>query len=252
MLIVKFVLFFCFLMISANANAQTFGFGCLGLVGGYGGFSYQQYNSQGLNDYIQSFNTNHSDSLSSPIGKFGKAQGYRFGINFFRANVKGFILTTKGFYQNLTEKNQTSINSAAGDATVINQLQLINWGLGIDLGTTITGALSWKVIDAALLYTTASFTNTTNSPGPSSVINKYNSENPSFGYSIGTGFILDVIDQYVSFEGTAGYTFFSVSKMKSADGTELTASENSNVSMKNFISNGGFNAVVQLNVGFPL
>ena len=252
MLVVKFVLLFCFLMISANANAQTFGFGCLGLVGGYGGFSYQQYNPQGLNDYIQSFNTNHSDSLSSPMGKFGKAKGYRFGINFFRANVKGFILTTKGFYQNLTEKNQSSINSIAGDATVINQLQLINWGLGIDLGTTITGALSWKVIDAALLYTTASFTNTTNSPGPSSVINKYNSENPSFGYSVGTGFILDIIDQYVSLEGTAGYTFFSVSKMKSADGTELTVSHNSNVSMKNFVSNGGFNAVVQLNVGFPL
>ncbi len=252
MLVVKFVLLFCFLMISANANAQTFGFGCLGLVGGYGGFSYQQYNPQGLNDYIQSFNTNHSDSLSSPMGKFGKAQGYRFGINFFRANVKGFILTTKGFYQNLTEKNQTSINSAAGNATVINQLQLTNWGLGIDLGTTITDALSWKVIDAALLYTTASFTNTTNSPGPSSVINKYNSENPSFGYSVGTGFILDIIDQYVSLEGTAGYTFFSVSKMKSADGTELTVSQNSNVSMKNFVSNGGFNAVVQLNVGFPL
>ncbi|MHB8579955.1 MAG: hypothetical protein ACYDA4_08840 [Ignavibacteriaceae bacterium] len=252
MLVVKFVLFFCFLMIAANANAQTFGFGCLGFVGGFGGYSYQQYNPQGLNDYIQSFNANHSDSLSSPLGKFGKAQGYRIGINFFRAEITGFILTTKGFYQNLIEKNQTSINYPGGSASIINQLELTNWGLGIDLGTSITGALSWKVIDAALLYTTASYTNTTNSPGPSSVINKYNSENPSIGYSVGTGFILDIIDQYISLEGTAGFTSFSVGKMISADGTELKVNENSNVSMKNFISNGGFNAEVQLNVGFPL
>ncbi|MHB1688523.1 MAG: hypothetical protein ACYCVH_14315 [Ignavibacteriaceae bacterium] len=252
MLLVKCVLIFCLLMISVSASAQSFGFGCLGFVGGYGGYSYQQYNPQGLNNYIQSFNTNHSNSLSSPMSKFGKAQGYRFGINFFRADIKGFILTTKGFYQSLSEKNQTSMNSSSETTTVIYQLQLTNWGVGIDLGTIITGALSWKIIDAALLYNSASFTNTINSPGPSTIINKYNSESSSFGYTIGTGFILDIIDQYVSLEGVAGYTVFKIDKMKQSDGTELTVSENSNEVMKNFISGGGFNAVIQLNVGFPL
>ena len=252
MLFLKFALLVCFIAFSTNSNAQTLGFGCLGFVGGYAGFTYQQYNPKGLNEYINSFNINNADSLSSPMNNFGQAQGYRFGINFFRANVKGFILTTKGFYQSVTENHQTQINSYAGASTVINQIQLTNWGLGIDLGTIITGALSWKVIDAALIYTSASYTNTTNSPGPSSVIYKYNSENPSIGYSVGTGFILDVIENYISLEGTAGYSAFSIGKMKSVDGTELAVSENSNVSMKNFISNGGFNAAIQLNFGFPL
>ena len=81
---------------------QTFGFGCLGFVGGYGGYSYQNYKPGTLNDYIDHFNLLYNDSLSAPLGKFGKADGYRFGLNFFRAKFKGFIITAKGFYQNLT------------------------------------------------------------------------------------------------------------------------------------------------------
>jgi len=240
------------MMFSAAASAQSFGFGCLGFVGGYGGFSYQQYNPKGLNDYIQSFNSIHNDSLSSRLGKFGKAQGYRLGINFFRANIKGFILTTKGFYQKLSEENQTSINSFEGQTNVIYEVDMTNWGLGIDLGTTITKGLSWKVIDAALLYNTATLTNTENAPGPTTTIKKYNAENPTFGYTIGTGFILALVEQYISLEGVAGYTVLTINKMKMSDGTELATSENSNQAMSNFITGGGFNAVLQLNIGFPL
>ncbi len=233
-------------------NAQTFGFGCLGLVGGYGGYSYQVYNPKGLNDYVNSFNALYKDSLSSALGNFGKARGYRVGINLFRADIKGFILTTKGFYQYLIEKNSTDIISSNGKSTVIYEVDLKNWGVGIDLGTSISGALSWKVIDAAVLFNYATFTNTLNSPGPTTIVVKYNNEKSTLGYTIGTGFILAVIDQYISIEGTAGYTVFSIDKMKADDGTELTSSVSSTEPMRNFISSGGFNAVVQLNIGFPL
>ncbi len=238
--------------IPVTISAQTFGFGCLGLVGGYGGYSYQVYNPAGLNDYVTSFNNDNKDSLSSALGKFGKARGYRVGINFFRANIKGFILTTKGFYQFLSEKKTTDILSSNGESNAIYEVDLKNWGVGIDLGTAISGALSWKVVDAALLFNSATFTNTLNSPGPTTVVNKYNNEKSTLGYTIGTGFILAIVDQYISLEGTAGYTVFSIDKMKSDNGTELTVSENSTEPMKNFISNGGFSAVIQLNVGFPL
>ncbi len=248
----KFAVIIYLVLTPAIINAQSFGFGCLGFVGGYGGYSYQQYNPNGLNDYIQSFNSIRTDSLNSPMAKFGKAQGYRFGINFFRANFKGFILTTKGFYQKLSEENKSSINSFDGTTSEIYELELTNWGLGIDLGTTITKGLSWKVIDAALLYNTATFTDTRNAPGPSTVIKKFDSENPTFGYTVGTGFILALVEQYISLEGVAGYTVLTINKMKAADGTELTSSENSHSVMNNFISGGGFNAVVQLNIGFPL
>ncbi len=247
-----FFLFIFSLIISDKAYSQSFGFGCLGFVGGYGGYSYQAYDPKELNSYVDAFNNNNKDSLSSLMGKFGQARGYRIGINFFRANLKGFILTTKGFYQYLTEKNSTTINSTLGNSTAIYELDLKNWGVGIDLGTSITGALSWKVIDAAILFNSITFTDTRNSPGPSSFVKKYNNEKSVLGYTFGTGFILAIIDQYISIEGTAGYTIFSIDMMKGDSGNEMPASEDSLQPMRNFIASGGFNAVIQLNIGFPL
>ncbi len=235
-----------------NIKAQAFGFGCLGFVGGYGGYSYQDYDPQGLNSYVVSYNELHNDSLSSPLGKFGKATGYRVGINFFRANIEGFILTTKGFYQSLREKQESSIYTSAGETSTVYDLEIKNWGVGIDLGTTITSALSWKVIDAALLYNFATLTRTANMPGAKSQVKEFNNTKPTFGYSIGTGFILAVIDDYVSLEGVAGYSVFKIDQMQLSDGTLLKTSESSQVPMHNFINSGGFNAVIQLNIGFPL
>ena len=39
-----------------NAQSQSFGFGCLGFVSGYGGYSYQVYKPEGLNGYIAVLN----------------------------------------------------------------------------------------------------------------------------------------------------------------------------------------------------
>ena len=96
-----------FFLIAASAvNAQSFGFGCLGFVGGYGGYSYQEYKPNGLNNYVDVFNQVRSDSLISPMEKFGKASGYRVGLNFFRAKMDNFVLTTKGYYQLISENHE--------------------------------------------------------------------------------------------------------------------------------------------------
>jgi len=240
----------CFFGVQINSTAQTFGFGCLGFVGGYGGFSYQIYQPTGLNDYIRLFNEG-DDSLSSPMNNFGKAKGYRVGLNFFRANLEGLILTAKGFYQFLSEKHEANIKLASGNSNATYELELKNWGVGIDLGTSITSAVSWKVIDAALLFNTASFTNTQNFPGAITEVKKYNSES-KIGYTIGTGFILAIIDEYLTLEGLAAYTVFRIDNVKMDDGTFLTVNKNSTDPMNNFIEAGGFNAVIQLNIGFPL
>ncbi len=241
-----------YLTLNGITKAQSFGFGCLGFVGGYGGYSYQAYDANGLNSYVNDFNKNNKDSMTALMGKFGQAKGYRVGINFFRANIKGFILTTKGFYQYLIEKNSATINSDAGNTTAIYELDIKNWGIGIDLGTTISSAISWKVIDASLLFNTVTFTDTRNMPGPATSVNSYENEKPSLSYTFGTGFILTIIDQYISIEGTAGYTVLSIDRMKSGGGNEMPLTENSSQPMRNFITSGGFNAVIQLNVGFPL
>lgn len=248
----KFIVFIgiIFFMFNVSVKAQAFGFGCLGFVGGYAGYSYQRYTPTGLNNYINVFNELRNDSISSPMGQFGKARGYRVGLNFFRANLEGFILTTKGFYQHLTEKNEARVNSSEGEITTSLKMDIKSWGVGLDLGTSITGALSWKVIDAALLFNSATLTSTENAPG-STEVKKYQTDASVIGYSVGTGFILEIVDEYISLEGLAGYTVFKIDNVFYND-IALPVDETTEVTMQNFIESGGFNAVIQFNIGFPL
>ncbi len=239
------------ILFSTTISAQTFGFGCLGFVGGFGGYSYQRYHADGLNSYIAEFNNSNEDSLKAPMSNFGTAAGYRVGINFFRAHFTRFILTSKGFYQSLVESKDAQLISNYGASNSSYKVRLNTWGVGFDVGTSLSGAVSWKVIDAALLFNKATFTNTKNMPGSFTDIKEYKS-NSKLGYSIGTGFILQLIDEYISIEGLAAYTVFSIDDLQLNDGTKLTVSENSSKPMNNFIDTGGFNAVIQLNVGFPL
>ena len=242
-----------FLSITASVvNAQSFGFGCLGFVGGYGGYSYQQYKPDGLNNYIDIFNRINGDSLVSPMEKFGKARGYRVGLNFFRAKMDNFILTTKGYYQLVSEDHEALEKIGISTRSTTLKLEMMNWGVGIDLGISITKAISWKVVDGALNFNNITFTRTENKTGAQTVVKKYKTKSTKLGYSIGTGFILDVIDEYLSIEGVAAYTQLSIDNLQMDDGTLLTENETSTVPMTNFIKAGGFNAVVQLNVGFPL
>src|ERR1035437_4401643 len=235
-----------------NLKAQSFGFGCLGLVGGYAGYSYQIYRPTGLNTYIQTFNLIRKDSLHGSMQNFGKSSGYRVGINFFRADLKGFILTAKGFYQSLGEEKNASVVSAVGTYNTNFNFNLRSWGIGFDLGTSITHSLSWKVIDASLLFNSAQFTNTTNYPGALTNVSTYKTDKQVLGYTVGTGFILAIIGHYVSLEGFAGYTYLKIDMVKQDNGTYLTVDESSSAEMKNFLDAGGLNAVIQLNVGFPL
>ncbi len=199
---------FAIVLFSISINAQTFGFGCLGFVGGFGGYSYQKYKPDGLNNYVAEYNKTNQDSLDAPMSNFGSAAGYRVGINFFRAHITGFILTSKGFYQSLVESKDAQIISSFGSSNSNYKVRLNTWGVGFDVGTSISGAVSWKVIDAALLFNKATFTNTKNLPGSLTDIKEYKSDS-KLGYSIGTGFILQLIDEYISIEGLAAYTVFS-------------------------------------------
>jgi hypothetical protein len=255
MLIRTLSAFFVLLILSScanNSSAQTFGFGCLGFVGGYGGYSYQKYQPGTLNDYIDNYNTVYNDSLPLPLGKFGKADGYRLGLNFFRAKFKGFIITAKGFYQNLSEEHDVKAYLSEGESNSTLELEIRNWALGIDLGTEITDILSWKVVDAAVMFNNAKFTTTMNLPNAVTIVDQYKSESTSVGYTIGTGFILEVIGEYVSLEGVAAFTQITIDKMKTDDGRYFAALLENSAPGKKFIEKGGFNAVIQLNVGLPL
>ena len=94
-----------------------------------------------------------------------------------------------------------SLVSPAGSSNTNFDFSLRSWGIGFDLGTSITNSLSWKVMDASLLFNSAEFTNTINSPGAITIVNNYKTDKQILGYTVGTGFIFAVIGNYVSLEG---------------------------------------------------
>ncbi len=246
--LISFLFALTILFSSSQSYPQTFGFGCLGFVGGYGGYTYQQYDAKGLNTFIQSFNESRPTG-NNPVEDFKFASGYRVGINFFRASFNnGMIVTAKGYYQSLGKKNKAKDETANGINDYAFDLDLKNWGIGLDLGIDLLKGLSWKVIDGAVHFNNVKFTSTENYPGETR-ISIYKSDNNVFSYSVGTGLIFSIIQDYISIEGLAGYTSLKIEEMKDNMGTPLILTNNET---QNFIDSGGFTAVIQLNVGFPL
>lgn len=233
--------------------AQEFGFGCLGFVGGFAGYQSMAYKPVNFNAYINDFNETRKDSLTENLSSFGAASGFQFGLNFLRHNYDGLIITFKGSYSKLNKKNSAAFLSNNLTFSHYYDIKLSNFTLGLDLGTTLSSYLDWKVIDASILFNQTALERTQNSPNVQSVIDTYKAENISIGYILGTGFILKLIADYVSLEGSIGYSFFSVGKMKNENlGTYLNSTEKSSTPMEEFISAGGLNATIQLNLSFPL
>jgi hypothetical protein len=240
------ILFFVISPISI-VQPQSFGFGCLGLVGGYGGFTYQQYQPGLLKDYVNEFNL----LKTKPLDDFGKADGYRFGINFFRAKFSGFFVTAKGFYQQLEESHDAQKFNRGGFEDFNYELKFKSFGVGLDIGIPIYSRLLWKIVDGAVLVNTARMTETVNNFMGTNV-RKFDNEKTEVGYSVGSGFVLDILKNYVSIEGIVGYSFFQIGGMISEDKTKFENLLSNPEDNKPFIKSGGFNAAVQLNVGFPL
>ena len=237
---------------STNINSQTFGFGCLGFFGGYGGIVYQSYKADGLNQFVKYFNEMNSSTLDDPLQEFYGAVGYRVGVNFFRATWEsGFILTAKGFYQSLSRTREASETSVDGNTNYTFELDLKNWAVGIDFGYAITNYLSWKIVDGSINFNNVSLTNTKNSTEGTEV-SKYVSESGVIGYSVGTGLIFFIIKDYISLEGFAGYTGLTIEKLNYEEGNSSLLSALNEAENINFIESGGFTGVIQLNIGFPL
>jgi len=236
------------LKFTPSLEAQSFGFGCLGFVGGFGGFSYQNYAPTGLNEFVVSFNAQNESTATQSLETFSQAKGFRAGINLFRANFSGFILTAKGFYQSLSESHDALQESSNGNSNSNYSIKLKSLGVGIDLGVSITEILSWKVLDGSINFNSAVLTESINSPESSSEI-IYKSPDTKIGYTIGSGFILDVISDYITVEGLAAYSFINFDNLLSDDENNTIFNPNSSADV---IEAGGFSAVIQLNIGFSL
>ena len=233
------VLFYC----GTTLHAQSFGFGCLGLSGFYAGISQEQYDASGINDYLMDYQLLSNTLISTPI-KFQKGTGYRIGANFFRAKFNKVFITAKGYYQFLKEEHTVSENSSS---SIISKytLSLNHWGVGVDIGTNLFWVLDWKILEGHVTFFSGDFTSEYSQDNVSLNNTKYSLDKTQIGYYVGSGLILHLIPDYISIEGTAGFNFVKIDKLK---GTDASGNE---LFINNAIPDGGFSVTIQLNVGFP-
>lgn len=241
-----------FTVLSSVLSAQQLGFGCLGFVGGFAGYEIQGYKPTGLNSYIGSLNTLRSDSLISPGGDFSRLSGYRFGINIIRNRISGFEYTVKGFYSALTETRDLHIRSVLGQKTEEFEVKLNSFGVGIELGSTITKFLSIKIINAEVSYNTAILFRRIMVNENQLIREKNTSSAGGIGWNVGGGFIIYLLERQISIEGQAGLSNLKIDRLEKPDGSPFPKDEQSNEPMTDFISGGGFTALIQLNISFPL
>lgn len=239
-------------LVPVASPAQQIGFGCLGFVGGFVGYEINNYKAEGLNNYVDRYNEIRSDSLQSPLGEFGRATGFRVGLNITRQNIDGVIFTLKGFYHRLGDLKTATFTSGEGVATEEYDLRFRNYGIGIDIGTELNEYISWKILNLELVYHHATLVIKGTYPGRPATREELTSADEAFGVVIGSGFIWRIIGDYLSLEGSFGYSFLTLDSLEYEDGSLLPENEISTRPMNNLISEGGFNSVIQVNVGFPL
>lgn len=251
--IFNYILFVFILTAPQLTQAQSFGFGCFGFVGGYAGYSYQKYQPGYLNNQIIGFNNALSDGSVKIISEFGTSNGYRLGINFFRARFSGFFFSFKGYYELLKENQSFSYDNFSSVIKSELNLDLKSWNVGLDFGIPITNRLQWKILDGSIQFNSARLTYKPNLDDNTKDI-KFLNDSPELGYTVATGFIVTILENFISLEGSAGYRFLKIKKIATEDGEPfLLKPENSRTLEENvFIKNGGFQAALQLNIGFPL
>jgi hypothetical protein len=218
-------------------NAQSLGFGFSGFFAGYSQDEYVfQQNSQ-VHPFI---------SMPDQIN-FNKTTGYRIGANFFRAQFGDLFITAKGYYQFLRQFN--SITAPNDVLTQENyQLKMNHWGVGIDIGVHLFWIFDWKIVEGNLTFFNSDFTQEEIVNNASQGVNSFNSGKNNKGYFLGSGLIIQIIQDYVSIEGTVGYNIIKFDWIMN----NSTVNNPSLLSNSTVTEKGGISTTLQLNVGFPL
>ncbi|MCE1190459.1 MAG: hypothetical protein LWX56_15125 [Ignavibacteria bacterium] len=241
-----------FFSVATRAQSTELGFGCFGLVGGFAGYEVQYYSPDGLNKFVDAFNTQYHDSLLSPLAGFNALRGYRLGINFFRKDVAGILCTIKAYYSGFSEKNSTKIQHSDGTKSIFTaEVNMYAIGAGIDLGMPINDYINWKVIDASFYYYNFSFHDEINNVTGIIREDDYVSKEDLFSYALGSGFIISLIKDYISLEGSVSYTNIPVNSIKKQNSSNKPLMPTDATSYPNLIKGGGINLLIQLNLSIP-
>ena len=235
------ILLIGFLFYSNNdSEAQSFGFGCLGLSGVYGGYSYQTFQANGLNYYLNSEFTSRQEDVN-----FSSAHGFRIGANIFRAKFAEFFLTAKGYYQFLDEYHTMEYSNETGVFRDEFNLSMDYWAFGFDLGLPVARFVDWKIFEGLVTLNKIRLKQDTFIDGQKEDEILFKKSGLKTGYYFGTGLVVQLIPAYVTIEGSAGYNFITLDKF---DDTILLPEQQN----EDFINSGGISISIQANLSIPL
>jgi len=253
---IKYLIISIALLSFSKVSSQSCGFGCLGLSGIYGGYSIQQYQADGLNGHLNYLANPpwSSSSLRNDSFNFNEGKGFKVGINLVRAQYSKFFVTVKGYYQFLSEEQSQKSPDGFGFNYIYDaKFEMDNWGIGFDIGIPLIGFIEWKILDGELKFFSPKLTikNYNDNPLSNSIFseNIFTSDKVKMAYSVGSGFIFNIIQDYISIEATGMYSFIEIDDL--TDDLDGSAIPNKGADSK-LISQGGLQGFVQLNVGIPL
>lgn len=240
-------IFIVILVSSANLSyGQSCGFGCLGMSGVYAGYGVQKYDAEQFNQMflkLSPFNNLFEDN-----SQFGEMEGFRFGANIVRAKFDFLFITGKAFYQFMKEDIKLEGEGSSGKYSEDFKLTQNYWGLSIDLGVPVFRFLDLKIAEGGVTMRSVKLTDLRIAPDGTEEEFTYVNKKYDIDYFVGAGLIFHLIENYVSVEGTATYSFNSLTKLYDKNGIEILSPQDS----KGFIAKGSLSAIVQLNIGFPL
>ena len=239
----KLIALLSFLFLFTNLNAQTFGFGCLGLSGIFGGYGYQFYDASGLNKYIRDKVAN-GELPQIDNQDFKQAQGAFVGLNLFRAKFSSTFLTLKGFYQFAQERKEFPIENSQSE---IYEMNFNYFGVALDFGIRLGSFVAFKLIDAGATYSDVNLKVNSTVENGEYLLREYKPENPVIGYFVGSGLVFNIIENYINLEITARYHFTKYSDFVTSSSQRLLNDDTINI-----IEKAGIQATAQLNLGIPL
>lgn len=243
--------FFLIIYFTTCMNAQTCGFGCLGLSGFFAGYSAQFYKPEGLNQYVENriYGPNQTSIDNHP--EFSLLKGFKFGANIFRAKFSSFFLSAKGFYQYLKESKNVKSKIATGEIDAEYEVKLNYYGAAFDFGFPIIGGLDLKILEAGLIMQTSNFHSFIKLNDEVVEDKTFINYERKINYYLGAGLIYQLIPNYISLEATTSYNFFDEGKMIDYK-NEFMKNEKENKEIDKMIAAGGLNYAIQLNFGLPL
>lgn len=243
----KLISILAFVFISfSSVNAQTCGFGCLGLSGFYGGYSAQFYDMTTLNELLsermEQFGFEKTDI------NFETGYGARIGANIFRAQFDNYFITAKGYYQFLKEEQRVNEIINSRSASYNSKLDLDHWGVGVDFGIPLFKVLDWKIIEGGITFYRSKLENTFRIDDIIIDHESFEEEKINVGYYFGTGLVIHLIKDYISIEGTAVYNHLNMGNLVDSEGNYLLDPDFD----KSIMDKAGVTATIQLNIGVPL